>query len=48
MHPDNGIPIKSWYGTDDDDILAKLFNLLVKIKNEFSNDLREGIKHYFN
>lgn len=35
LHPNNGILIKSWYGSDTDTILPKLQNLLIRISLEF-------------
>lgn len=48
LHPDNGILIKSWYGAENDSILPKLQNLLIRIVLEFPDDLRKGVSLYAN
>ena len=46
LQPDNGIYIKPFWGSDnDDDVLFSLSDILTKIANE-GGDLRDGIKKY--
>ncbi len=46
LHSNHGIAIKSWYGSNGDNILQKLESLLLKMVKEFPEDLREGLKKY--
>ena len=48
LQTDNGIAIKSWFGNGKDNVLEKLELLLIKIVSECHDDLRKGIKMYYN
>ena len=44
MSPENGIAIKSWFNDGSDKILQKLQTVLVKIAEEFGDDLKKGLR----
>ena len=48
MSTENGIAIKSWFNDGDDNILLKLEGLLIKIANQYAQDLRKGVRAYKN
>ena len=45
LNMENGVLIKSWFGGSDG-VLPRLEKFLIKLAQEFPEDLRKGLLHY--